>query len=94
MNDKQQVSKEGGIPSPFSPTRSGKREITKEELESVKTLLGVECVFMVVDTEKRECPPGTCMGHDYTFASDGFSEEQLDGMIRGMAENIQARPRR
>jgi F420-0:gamma-glutamyl ligase-like protein len=75
------------IPSPYAPTVSKKR-LNKKDIEAVKKLLGVECVFIVADTNKHDCVEGNCVGHHYTTAMDGFTEEQFNGIILGFAEQL------
>ena len=85
MDQKQEEEK--GILSPYTP-KQGKKIISAEEMEAVKTLLGVKCIFIVADTEKHNCTAETCTGHNYTIDADGFSDEQLDGIIISLAEKI------
>lgn len=76
-----------GILSPYAPTVSKKR-INKEDIEAVKKLLGVECLFIVADTSKHDCNGKDCSTHYYSTAMDGFSEEQFTGIILGFAEEL------
>lgn len=78
---------EQGIVSPYAPKR-GKKIITPEEIEAVKKLLGVKCIFIVADTEEHNCTAATCTGHDYTIEGDGFSDEQLAGIFVGLAQRV------
>ncbi len=77
-----------GIPSPFAAKRTT-RIITKEDLDKVKALLGVECVFIVTDSEKHDCTEETCTGHYYSSRQSGFSDDQMDGLIIGLYERLQ-----
>lgn len=83
----QKIEVEKGILSPYAP-KGEKKIISPEEMEAVKNLLGVKCIFIVADTEKHHCTPETCTGHNYTIDADGFSTEQLDGIIITLAEKI------
>ena len=75
------------ITSPFAPKKS-KKEVSEEELREIKKILGVKCIFLVADTEKHDCTPETCTGHYYTTCVDGFSPEQVAGIIMSLAEKI------
>ena len=75
------------ILSPYQ-TKKSKRVITDEDLTKIKELLGVQCLLIVADTEKHECTPDTCTGHDYSIRQSGFSPEQLFGLTVGMAEKL------
>lgn len=82
-----QNKKEQGIESPYAPKRSAKK-ITKEELATIKKMLGVECIFIVADTEQHLCTPETCTGHAYTTVVDGFTDQQFAGIIMSYAQEI------
>jgi len=77
------------IVSPYQATKS-KRVITDADLAKVKELLGVQCLLIVADTEKHECTPDTCTGHNYSIRQSGFSPEQLFGLVVGLAGKFDA----
>ena len=78
------------IKSPYAPKRASRGKITKEEIAKIKELLGVECLFIVADTEKHDCSAETCTGHAYLVDRDGFSDDQFRGIIMSYAEEIVA----
>lgn len=69
--------------SPIQPTGLGTKDITNEQIDAVKKLLGVECLFIVVQKDKHvNCKPETCDGHYVASACDGFTKEQLVGLCK------------
>ena len=77
------------IPSPYvNPRTASEKVITQEEMDSIKKLLGVECLLIVADTKKHECDPNKCTGHKYSIRQNGFSQEQLLGFFVGAADRV------
>lgn len=78
------------VPSPYAnPKTSSEKKITASDMEAVKKLLGVECLFIVADTQKHDCDPEKCSGHMYSIRQSGFSPEQLMGIAGGIAERLE-----
>ena len=81
-------SEHSGVLSPYV-AKSTHRMLTKEDLDKVKEILGMKCVFIVADTEKHDCTAATCTGHHYSILQSGFSVDQMDGIVMGLYERLQ-----
>lgn len=72
--------------SPYQPTAT-QVKITREQFEQIKTMLGVECLFIATDAKVHDCDMQKCTGHVVSFRSDGFSDQQLNGLSQSLFHN-------
>jgi hypothetical protein len=71
----------------LSPFIKKQREVTAEDLQAVRKLLGVECVLLMIDQDAaKNCTPETCQGHLISGGSVGFTKEQIYGIGKILAE--------
>ena len=73
--------KKEAVLSPFTPPVN---PVSPENMEKIKELLGVECVFLMVQNKahtKENCVDKPCPGHGIFIISDGFSEQFSKGII-------------
>lgn len=75
---------EESIKSPYH--NSQEPLLTKEKLDQVKKILGVDCVFIAV--QKEICENPECSGHTVELASTNFPNQALLKIAEAVVDRV------
>lgn len=87
---KKQLEKDKIVKSPFMTDVIDEVAPTQEQLDQIRLILGVECVFLMTQKkmhslENCSADGSTCQGHGIMSSAIGFSKSFADNVLNALA---------